>query len=186
MAQIETWLKCDLKQPVTVKNASGTLFTNDKLGNKIGVEVFSDGVAVTVSGTVVGYCVLASGTVVTVAGSHTENKAYIVLPQSAYSVPGMINIIIKLDDGTQITTLGAMVATVFNTHEAEVVDPGQQQIADWTAQITNTLALISSTSVRYDTSQSLTTAQKNQAKTNIDAHVTAQQISGDDYKIIFP
>ena len=49
-----------------------------------------------------------------------------------------------------------------------------------------TLAAIQGNSVRYDTTQSLTTEQKNRAKTNIGAHVSATQISGDDYKIIFP
>ena len=186
MAQFEYWVKSDLKKAVTVREPVGVMFTRDKGANKIGAEVYSDGEPVTLSGNVVGYCVLATGVVVAVPGTRSDNKAYIVLPESAYAVPGRINIVIKLDDGNQITTLAAIVTSVFNTREEAVLDPGDQQIADWTAQITNTLALIAGTSVRYDQAQSLTTAQKEQARINIGAHATSSLISGSDYKVVFP
>lgn len=186
MAQFEYWIKSDLKKAMLVREPVGVLFSRDKGANRIGVEVYSDGSPVTLSGSVVGYCVLATGVVVTVPGTRSSNKASIVLPEAAYAVPGRINIVIKLDDGNNITTLAAIMTSVYNTREESVLDPGQQQIDAWSAQITNTLALIADTSVRYDQAQSLTTAQKTQARTNIGAHVSVSQISGDDYKAVFP
>ena len=62
MARIETWVDCDLKKPVLMHYPKGLMFSEDNLGNLIGVNVFSDGAPVTLSGSVTGYCILANGT----------------------------------------------------------------------------------------------------------------------------
>ena len=185
MAMIESWFDCDLEKAVNVKSLNGLVFSEDNKGNLIGVNVLRNGQPQSISGSVTGICILADGASVSVAGTISGNKAYIVLPETAYTVPGRIIIIIKLLDGGSTTTLAAINSTVFGTG-GTAPDPSSQTIASWTAMIQATLTAIQGNSVRYDTTQSLTTEQKNRAKTNIGAHVTATQISGDNYKIVFP
>ena len=107
MARFETWLQADLKQlPVTVK-LPGDAFSYDSGANRIGVEVYDGGQAVTLSGTVKANVIRPDGTTITVNGSKSTNKAYINLPSSAYTKTGRIEIYIKLYDGDDVTTLGA-------------------------------------------------------------------------------
>lgn len=186
MAIAETWLNCDLKRPVIVHQMNGNVFSHDDGGSLIGVNVFSNGAPVALSGTVVGYCIVPDGSTISVAGTRSGNQAYIILPESVLLLPGMVNIVIKLTDNNAVTTLAAVVASVYKTRTDISVTPSQQTIDDWEAQITNTLTTIQSNSVRYDTTQSLTTAQKSQARSNIGANATVTNISGDDYKVTIP
>lgn len=185
MARIETWFDQDLKEAVKVRYLDGVVFSEDNKGNVVGVNVFSDGQPVMLSGSVSGYCVLATGISIPVAGTISGNHAYIVLPATAYSVPGPINIIIKLVSGTDVTTIAAIVSTVFGVGSV-TVDPSADTIAAWSAQISATLAALEAGAVLYSESQSLTTAQKEQARSNIGANTTAVQVSGDDYRIVVP
>lgn len=185
MARIETWFNQDLQEPVKVHFLDGVVFSNDNKGNLIGVQVFNNGTPVSLTGSVTGYCVLATGQAIPVAGTISNNKAYIVLPDTAYSVPGAINIILKLTSGTDVTTLAAVVSTVFGVGSV-VTDPSQATIDAWTAQINATLTALQNGAVRYDTTQSLNASQKTQARNNIGANTTAVQISGDDYRIVIP
>ena len=185
MAVIETWFNQDLKKPVKVQYLDGSLFTADNKGNLIGVNVFSDGEPATLTGSVTGYCVLSTGVSVPVAGTVTGSQAYIILPDSAYTTPGVINIILKLTSGTDVTTIAAIVSNVIGIGGV-VVTPNTQTIAEWTAQINATISALENGAVRYDASQSLTTAQKTRARTNIAANTSAVNISGEDYKIVLP
>lgn len=184
MARIETWLDCDLMKPAPVLYPEGRLFSQDNRGNLVGVRVFKDGAPVNLSGGVTGYCILATGDSIPVAGTISSNKAWIILPENAYSVPGQINIIIKLVDGTDVATIGAVVSTVFGM--GNVVNPSQSTIDAWTAQINAAIAVVEGNSVRYDVAQSLTDAQKTQAKTNIGAVPYAVNTDGINYKIVVP
>ena len=100
MARIETWLDCDLKKIIRVHAIKGNVFTQDHLGNLIGVRVYDNGEPVTLAGSVNGYCILADGSTVPVDGDRdtSGNRAWIILPQSAYAVPGTIRITIKLTE----------------------------------------------------------------------------------------
>jgi hypothetical protein len=147
--------------------------------------VFNNGSPASLSGSVVGYCVLATGAAIPVSGILSDNTAYIVLPNSAYSVPGLINIIIKLASNSTVTTLAAICMTIVGVGSV-VIDPSAAIIDEWTAQINAVIATVQGNSVRFDTSQSLTSEQKAQAKLNIGATYSAVQISGDDYRIICP
>ena len=120
MAVFETWLRSDLKKPLVVQKLTGNLFSADNEGNKIGVEVLDNGAAASLSGSVYGYVIRADGATVTVTGTLSNNKAYIVLPSSVYSVVGQVSIVIKV--GT--TTVGACVAYVYRTTTDAIVDPG--------------------------------------------------------------
>lgn len=185
MARIETWLDCDLLKPAPVLYPEGRLFSQDNKGNLIGVRVTSGGEPVSLTGNgVTAYCILADGSTVPVAGSISTNKASVVLPEAAYAVPGLVNIIVKLTNGTDVTTIGAIVSTVFGM--GNVINPTQSTIDAWKTQINTAINIVENNSVRYDTTQSLTDAQKARAKANIDAVPSAVHISGEDYKIVIP
>lgn len=150
MARFETWVNRDLKKIMTAEDIRGTVFTLDNLGNLIGVRVFSDGVPVELSGSVNGYCILADGTTVPVAGTRSGNEAYIILPQSAYAVPGMIRIAIKLTDGSTITTLAALIGSVAMSRTDNMITPSSQVITDWSQQIAAEMQAVEDASAAQD------------------------------------
>ena len=102
MARIECWFDQDLLKPVKVQAIGGNVFSLDNNGTLVGVRAYSNGTAATLSGSVTGYCILADGTTVPVAGYRDGNKAYILMPQSALAIPGTIKIMIKLTDSSTI------------------------------------------------------------------------------------
>lgn len=124
MAVIETWLKQDLKSPVKVHAISGNLFSQDNLGNLIGVELMDGGQAAEVTGTVSANVLRADGATVAVNGTLTGNRATVTLPQAAYAVPGMTSVVIKLTNSSQVTTIGAIQAIVYRASTDTPVDPG--------------------------------------------------------------
>lgn len=121
MAVFETWLKSDLKKPLTVKPLAGNLFSADNQGNLIGVEVMDGGSPAELSGGVTGYVIRADGATLPISGTLAGNRASIVLPASAYAVIGHVSIVIKV--GT--TTVGACTSYVYQTTTDTVVDPGR-------------------------------------------------------------
>lgn len=121
MARIETWLKCDLQQLVQVEKLTGNIFTADNQANRIGVIVTDGGESVSLSESVTGYVIRQDDATVVVTGGVTGgNRAYIDLPTSAYVVPGLISIVIKV--GT--TTVGACCGNVTRSTTDTIVDPG--------------------------------------------------------------
>lgn len=148
MARIENWYKQDLKKPVPIRRME-TVFNQDALGHLFGVEVYSDGEAVTLAGSVTGYCLLADGTTVPVSGTRSANRASIVIPQTAYSVIGPITITVKLTEGSAITTLLAVVGVVARSRSGQQVNPGST-ITDWTNQIAESLQEVEDASAAQD------------------------------------
>lgn len=124
MAQVETWFNQDIKQAVKVRYLDGNVFSMDNSGNIIGVNVYDGGEPATLGGTVSANIIRSDGVTVAAVGTLSGNKAYVVLPQDAYTVPGVISIIIKLTSGTNVTTLCAIVANVYLSSTDSVVDPG--------------------------------------------------------------
>lgn len=124
MAVFETLLKSDLKKPVTVQALQGVVFTADSAGNRVTVEVTDGGSPATLSGTVTGYVIRADGGTLAVTGTLSGNKASIVLPASAYAVPGPMQIAIRLTAGSVKTVLGACSGYVQRSTTDTVIDPG--------------------------------------------------------------
>lgn len=124
MARVETWFAQDLNQAVKVRYIEGNVFSQDNNGNVVGVEVFNNGAAATLAGTVSGTVIRADGATVALTGSRTSNKCSVVLPQAAYAVPGVISIVIKLTNGDDVTTLCAVVGNVYQSSTDSAVDPG--------------------------------------------------------------
>lgn len=124
MAQFETWIRASLQQPPQVQVLHGTTFSQDNMANRVGVIVLDGNAAATLSGNVTGYIIRQDGDTVLVNGSLDGNRAYIDLPESAYAVPGQIQIAIRLTDGNTKTVLGAMTAYVQRTATGTIIDPG--------------------------------------------------------------
>ena len=124
MARIETWYNQDLKEPVKVHYLDGNIFSADNYGNVVGVNVFTDGEPETLFGTVSANVIRSDGATVAVSGVASGNQAYIVMPQAACAVPGIVSIVIKLTNGSDITTLCAVVANVYQSSTDSTVDPG--------------------------------------------------------------
>lgn len=124
MAQIQTWYKQDLTQPVHVHHLQGNVFSQDNQGNIIGVEVFEDGVPASLSGTVSANVVRSDGGTVAVVGTLSGNKMSVVLPSSAYAVPGIISIVLKLTTGSVVVSMLAVVAVVYASSTDTPIDPG--------------------------------------------------------------
>ena len=144
MATIETWFNQDLNTPVHVQYLQGNVFSQDNLGNLIGVHVFEDGEPATLSGAVSGSVIRADGGTVAVSGVLSGSDCYIILPAAAYAIPGPISIAIKLTGGGSTTTLCAVVSNVYITSTDAVIDPGTiiPSIADLIAEIEAAVATI--------------------------------------------
>lgn len=124
MATIITDILCDLTQPVAATFLHGNLFSQDNAANTINVHVMDNGEPATIGGTVSANVIRADGATVAVSGAIEGNKAYVILSQACYAVPGRIEIIIKLTQSTTITTIAAIVANVYRSTTDTVVDPG--------------------------------------------------------------
>lgn len=124
MAVFETWLTNDLQKIPKVEILYGVFFTQDSQGNKLGVVVTNGGQAATLTGTVMGYIIRADDYTVTVQGNSDGNRAWIIMPPQAYYVEGEINVVIRLENGTEKTTLCALRTTVHRTSTDSIVDPG--------------------------------------------------------------
>lgn len=105
MTRFEKWFETDLSVLPNIINLKGVEFRADSGANLIGVNVKKDGADYTLSGTVTGYIILPDGLTITVTGTIDGNKAYIILPDDAYTIPGGIRATIKLTDGNEVTTL---------------------------------------------------------------------------------
>lgn len=122
--QIENWFSQDIKKAVKVQYIDGNVFSMDNRGNLVGVALFDGETAVDVSGTISANIIRSDGTTVAATGSSSGNRAWVQLPQNAYEIPGVISIIIKATEGTQVTTLCAVVSNVYQSTTDSVIDPG--------------------------------------------------------------
>lgn len=121
MTKFETWLKSDLSRMIQVQPLDGVMFTADNAGNIIGVEVTDNGQPANISGGVTGWAIRADGGTVMIDGTLSGNRASVVMPASAYVVPGPISIVIKV--GTM--TVGACTGYVYQSTTDEIIDPGR-------------------------------------------------------------
>lgn len=125
MASIVTNLTCELTAPVSVVFLPGNMFSMDNGGNIINVFVVQNGEPVALGGSISANVIRSDGTTVAITGAFEGNKAYIILPQACYAVPGIIHIVMKITEGTTITTIAAVTANVYQSSTDAVVDPGQ-------------------------------------------------------------
>ena len=141
---IETWFEQDLMKPVQVQYVNGNVFSQDNMGNRIGVKLYKDGVAHGSEGTISASVIRADGATLAVTGSSSGNTAWVDLPQAAYAVPGLLTIVIKSTVSSAVTTICAALATVYRSSTDSIVDPGTviPSISDLIAQIQAAVASI--------------------------------------------
>lgn len=172
MAKIKSWFNCDLQHAVQVQALNGNVFSMDNNGNQICVRIFDGGEKAVISATVTARCILADGSTVNLNGSLTsvnsQSVAVVDIPQSVLLIPGTLKISVQLTASSVVATIAAIITTVYATKTDNVITPSSQVISDWNAEISSQLA----SAVKFS-SQSLTDAQKLQARTNIGAASTA-------------
>ena len=117
----EIWNDTDLTRLASVKPVSGRVFSQDSSANKIGVNVYDGGEPVTLSGTVKANIIKANGETITVTGNKSGNQAWVVLPADAYTVVGKIGIYLRIEDGTQVITLGGVEGYVYRSQTAILI-----------------------------------------------------------------
>lgn len=137
----ETWFKTDLNTLPQIQAVRGAMFSQDNMANRVGTAVTQGGMDAELSGTVFGYVLRPDGNTVAVAGMHNGNRAWIDLPESAYAIPGQIQIIVQLANGQAKTTLCACTAYVQRSSTDTYIDPGQllPGIPDLLTQLNNKL-----------------------------------------------
>lgn len=150
MAVMELWRRRDLEGAVKTEYIDGNFFTQDSVGNLVGVKVYSNGAEVALTGSVTGYCVLPSGETVSVAGTRSGNQASILVPQSALAYTGPLGITLKLIDGNTITTLMRIIVVVYRSKTDTVITPSSQIITDWANQISAALQEVEDASAAQD------------------------------------
>lgn len=163
----------------------GVTFNRENMGHKFVISCMRGGVLEPVSGTVTGYFMRSNNTTCRVEGTgftgvDTDGRAWIILPQDCYNVAGRFKLsIYVLHDGAS-ECIYSCIGTVERSDVGEVIDSGvplptYDDIADkYNEMETARQACIDaaesvSGAVRYDTTQSLTDAQKTQGRTNIGA-----------------
>lgn len=127
MAQYEHWINTDLDKLPSIVNLGGYTFTGDALSVKIGAVVTQGGEAVTLTGDVAGYVIRPDGVTVVIEGDTSSNRAWVELPESAFSVPGMCSLAIRLTYGTNDSNKVVLCAATFSvktTSTTTIIDPG--------------------------------------------------------------
>lgn len=125
MAVFETNLNTELLKPLKVHYLEGNLFSQDVQSNQINVAVFKNGEPEAISGSVSADVIRPDGgTVVATGGTIEGNVASITLPEQAYYIAGMISIVVKLTTSGVVTSIGAVVANVYQSSTDTVIDTG--------------------------------------------------------------
>ena len=117
-------LNCELTQPVKVQYIDGNMFSMDNAGNTAHVYVFYNGEPQEIVGSVSADVIRSDGMTVAITGAMSGNRAYVIFPQSCYAVPGVVSVVIKVTEGTTVTTIAAFVANVYRSSTDTIVDPG--------------------------------------------------------------
>lgn len=163
--------------------------TGDAKANCFGVRLFRDKEPVSLSGgSVQGFFRNSQGQniALTSEGTISNNVAYVTLPQACYNYEGQFTLAIKvINSSLGITgTMRIVDGMVDNTNTGSAVAPtGTVPTYQEVLAVYDEMVAAKSGSVRFDITQSLTTAQRKKARDNIG--ISAEQISGDNYRIVF-
>ena len=159
--------------------------------NRIGAAVTEYGQEKALGGRCAGLCVRADGNCVPLTGVVSGNQAYVVLDGNCYQVPGRITVFVTwvadlsapapqtIEDTAEETTLLCVCGNVVETAGGAMLQP-VEHLPDYAQllaaiedmqEATAAAEAAAAKSVRVDTAQSLTNAEKTQARQNIDAAV---------------
>ena len=147
---------------------------DDTKADRFGVRVYRDGEPESLSGcSIQGYMMRPNGTNLAITGSNTGvsgNEAWVDLPQAAYDYEGQFCLALKLIGGGVTGTVRIIDGMINNTFVSDAVAPTAavptyQEILS----VYDQMVAAKNGSVRFDTDQTLTAAQKTQARGNIEA-----------------
>jgi len=147
--------RVDLSKSIKTEQLQTVLTTSNSNAHRIQAEVYKDGDAVNLRGTVTGTVQRADGTTVVVGGARDGNLAYILLPAAAYAIPGRVIITLKSTDGAYTTTLLYVGATVSQSSTGEWIDPGHV-VPDVEAVVAQTAAAQQAAQAANDAAEFLT------------------------------
>lgn len=160
----------------------GTLYATENQAHTFVIHCTQAGEDVTLSGTVTANFIRPDNETVVMSGSIVDGAAEVDLAQSCYTQTGrfVFTIFVTLDEVK--TAVYSLTGNVKQTTTDTIVDPGnvipdiadivaeyaamQQAVTDANTAADNANAAASH-AVRYDTAQTLTDAQKAQARSNI-------------------
>lgn len=117
----EYWMKTDVSKLPDICRITGHTFSQDAGANRIGAVVTNCNEPVPITGNIIASIIRADGETLTVSGEKDGNRAWIVLPESAYAVPGRIRIFLKVTDATGTATIGAAEGNVYQSMTEEVI-----------------------------------------------------------------
>ena len=157
------------------------MYPGDNLAHTWKVQVKRNGIPVDMTGgNVVGYFQRKDGNTVMVDGTIEDSICKVTMAQECYAIPGAMKAVMRYTDTSThtIVTLAYHAFTVQGRiDDGGIIDPGEviPSIDDLLAEIeameqaTAAAEAAATKSVRYDSAQTLTDAQKEQARGNIDA-----------------
>lgn len=126
MAIREDVIDFDVRTGTISRSFSGRILgEGDEKGDLFGVRISRDGEPVDLSGlTTIGYFQRADGTTMLINGYRTGNFVYVILPDSAYAVPGVFQLAIKVTGDGTTSTVRIVDGTIVDTITGAIVDPG--------------------------------------------------------------
>lgn len=124
MATLDIRVSCEMTKPVPVRHIDGMVFSQDVMGNRVLVSMLRDGVPESPGGAITANIVRSDGTTVVQNGTISGNLASVVLPASAYAVPGSIGIFVKHTSSGATSTIAALTGYVYRSTTDTIVDPG--------------------------------------------------------------
>lgn len=177
MAQFVNMFEVDLDKRSYPVSLNQTVSEGNVSSNRIGAYVYKNGAAYNLGGNCTGMVMRADGSTVPLTGVIDGNAAYVILDQPSCAIPGPIQVAVNWVSGSNTTTLLVAYGTVIQTNTRDYVQPGTPlpDINELLAAIedmeeaTAAAEAAATKAVRYDTTQTLTDANKATGRGNINA-----------------
>lgn len=178
--------RVDILKGIVSQNAEHPLYYDDQNAHRVNVSLYRGQEEIDLSGlSCNGYVVFVKegASIGPLTGEVSNNTCSVVLPHEAYQHPGAIRVEIKLIEGDSVTTVLMLTGHVSSGRGDRVIDitgsivPSLDSLKATIEELESRIAAIEVSDivelerkvVRHDTAQSLTDAQKAQARENIGA-----------------
>lgn len=165
-----------------------TIGKGDDYANRFGVDLYFDGVALNLdTASCIGLFMAPDGQNIIISDQNHAyaggNRAFVQLPQACYNVEGHFTLAIKVIESPVTDTVRIIDGTVCNTGTDNPVAPlGSVPTYQEVLAVFDQMLEAKAGAVRYDINQTLTKAEKTQARNNIGmVLIEFVPISGDDY-----
>ena len=165
--------KCDLSAGTYKSWSENTYaYTGDNNAHSWVVEVFENGTSADLSGySSSAYFIRADGNTVLATGTISGNVVSIDLPQSCYSVPGVVSGVLKITKTGSTVTVGAIKFSVSSSTTNTLVDPG-----DIVPSIDELLSILAEIDQIADAEQERVEAEQGRVQAEQEREATIAQI----------